>query len=332
MMAGNSSNAVRLSLRPGSDGWIETHGLAFKVLCFGESHSKDAPIAVFVRADESVGDRIAGRRTHETAVFTTVIDGSLELDGRWCKPGDFQLAAAGAPHGDVVIGPDGATYMMLFGRRSGLIPSFLDPEDQRAFDVTLRGPIERLASGQDESAAALLPPRNHHTPRRGIKVTNKQWGGVVESPPPPSHPGLFFSAIDDDSLNWGPPILNARTSLLVVGEPDDPHAAVVGCINVKPGPGDRLRSQHIHPADAVNLVIRGSIYMDGAWLRPGEAKIAPGNVPYGDGLAGPDGVQFFEIWSDLAGTMPTYSDPDDHAFFEQFRAKGHGEPQHVLSS
>lgn len=330
MMASNSRDAVKVSLRAGSDGWVETPGLAFKVLCFGDSCSKDAPIAVFVRADESVGDRISGRRTHETAVFTTVIEGSLELDGRWCKPGDFELAAAGTPHGDVVIGPYGATYMILFGRRSGMIPSYLDAGDQQIFDATLRGAVEQLASGQHESAVALLHLRDNYTPRRGIKVTAKEWVEAGKAAAPPEQPGLFFSAVDDDSLNWGPPILNARTSLVVVGAADDPHAPVVGCINVGPGPGDRLRSRHIHGADAVNLVIRGAVYMDGVWLRPGEAKIAPGNVEYGDGLAGPDGMDFFEIWSDLAGIMPTYSDPDDHAYFEQFRAKGHGEPQHLL--
>lgn len=331
-MAGKSPQGVKLSLRAGSDGWFETPGLAFKVLCFGKSDSNDPPIAVFVRADETVGDRIAGRRTHDTAVFTTVIEGSIELDGRWCGPGDFQLAAAGAPHGDVVIGPWGATYMIFFGRRSGMVPSFLDPADQKIFDETLRGPVERLASGQDEAPVPLLHLKDSYTPRRGVKVTAKEWVDLGKSPLPPEHPGLFFSAVNDDSLNWGPPILNARTSLVVVGEPDDPHAPVVGCINVAPGPGDRLRSRHIHGADALNLVIRGAVYMDGAWLRPGEAKIAPGNVEYGDGMAGPEGMDFFEIWSDLAGIMPTYTDPDDHAYFEQFRAKGHGEPQHLLSA
>lgn len=139
------------------------------------------------------------------------------------------------------------------------------------------------------------------------------------------------TSLHDEGLPWGPPVLNARTAFIVLGDVDDPKAVTVGVLNVSPGPGDRLRGRHIHHADAINLVLEGAMYMDGAWLRAGESKIVNANFEYGDALTGPDGVRFLEIWSAQDGAEPVFTDENDHAYFEDVKARGHLQNRRSLS-
>jgi hypothetical protein len=127
---------------------------------------------------------------------------------------------------------------------------------------------------------------------------------------------LRFTSISDEALPWLVRGLNVRTSVLVVGAASDPSAPAVAIVDVHPGPGDRLRTRHVHDTDAVNLVIAGSMYMDGEWLRPGQAKVVPAGTEYGDALEGPEGVTFLEIFASWGNAMPRYGDPEDHAYYE----------------
>lgn len=303
--------------------WVTCGSTAATALYFGERLTSTSPVAVFVRAGRDVGDRIAGLRTHATPVMNVIVAGSAQLDGRWLKQGDIQVVQAGAAHGDIVIGPDGATIMSIFAQRSGLIPTFADREDQAGFDSTLRPAVESAARGDTEAPFAMLPPRLGHTPRRGIKVLDLEPVDPGAPLPDDTPAGHMYTHLTDESLPWGPPVLNARTALIVLGDAADPAAPTVGVIDVKHGPGDRLRGLHVHGSDAVNLVLRGSLYMDGVWLRPGQAKIVDRDLVYGDGLAGPDGVNFLEIWSRQDGAEPRFSHPDDQNYFEKLKAAGH---------
>jgi hypothetical protein len=235
----------------------------------------------------------------------------------------MQVVAPGVEHGDLVIGPHGATLMLLFAKRSGVLPTFVDSGDQSAFDTKCRAAAELVAVGKAEDSFVLLPPRAEYTPRRGIKILDPESSETEASPADAGRPGLTWTRIDDDNLPWGPSLLNARTSLIVLGRLDDKQAPTVGVINVGPGPGDRLRGRHIHKTAAVNLVIEGALYMDGVWLRTGEAKVVTADLAYGDGLVGSEGVKFLEIWADQFGVEPIFEDPEDQAFFKFKTSKGH---------
>jgi hypothetical protein len=309
-----------------SGNWVDCGSLRFDELYIGAPQDPASPVAVFVIASPKTGDRVAGLRTHDTQVLIAVIRGTIQLDGAWLKPGDLQFAAKGAPHGDLVVGPDGATFMMFFAERQGLIPSFVDREDQTNFDRDLRSAVEEVAQGKSEASFPLLAPRESYRPRRGIKVTSMSEARRLAEGDPfdePTPEGLFRTRIDDDDLPWGPPLLNARTSMVILGNLSDPNAPAVGVINVKDGPGDALRGRHLHGSDAVNLIIEGAFYMDGVWLKPGEAKVVSANYEYGDGLVGPDGVKFLEIWPDQSGAMPYYSESEDRRYFEEMQSLGH---------
>ncbi|ORW21996.1 hypothetical protein AWC19_13690 [Mycobacterium palustre] len=255
----------------------------------------------------------------------TVIEGAAQIDGRWCTTGDIQVIDSGVEHGDLVVGPQGVTLMTMFAERSGLAPTFVDPDDQKRFDTTCRAGVEAVASGGMENSFVFLPSRPDYTPRRGIKILDPEIKAIDAETASALYerPGIRWTSIYDDNLPWGEPILNARSALIVLGARENKNSPVVGVVSVGPGPGDRLRGRHIHKSAAVNLVIEGALYMDGVWLRPGEAKIVPADFEYGDGLVGPEGVKFLEIWADQFGVEPEFVDPDDRAFFEYRKAGGH---------
>jgi hypothetical protein len=127
---------------------------------------------------------------------------------------------------------------------------------------------------------------------------------------------LRFTSVSDESLTWLTRGLNVRITMLALGPLADPNSPAAGIIDASSGPGDRLRSRHIHPTDAINLVLEGAMYMDGTWIRPGEAKIVPAYSEYGDQLAGPDGVKFLEIFTTLDGAVPAFVDPQDQEYYQ----------------
>lgn len=309
-----------ISVNSDSSDWTISGGLEYSSLYIGQPLDPDSPVAIFVRAGREVGDRVAGRRVHSTAELFTVLEGTVQLDGRWLSKGQIQLAAPGVPHGDLVFGPDGATVMMFFASRRGLIPRFEDAGDQERFDSSALASARSVAEGRQEIDVALLPERPTFTARRGIRAdTGPLRGGET---PVGENKGLIWTAVDDDALPWSHNI-NVRTAVIVVGEENDASAPTIAVINAEPGPGDRLRGRHIHTTDAVNFVVRGAMYMDGDWIHSGEAKVVSGYFEYGDALIGPEGVQFLEIFAAAPGAIPQFVDPLDQEFYDTRRAAGH---------
>jgi hypothetical protein len=127
---------------------------------------------------------------------------------------------------------------------------------------------------------------------------------------------IAYTSIYDEGLEWLTRGLNARTSVITLGELGDERAPGIGVIHCLAGPGDRLRARHAHAVDAINLVIDGAMYMDGVWLRPGQAKVVPAGQDYGDALVGPDGVRFLEIFAEVRGAFPQFHDAADQEYFE----------------
>ena len=126
----------------------------------------------------------------------------------------------------------------------------------------------------------------------------------------------YYSHVSDPRHSSAKRGLNARTAMIPLGEPGDERSPVIGIIWVNEGPGDPLRGHHLHTCDAINLVIEGSICMDGTWLTPGQAKIVPANFTYGDGLPTPGGGILLEIFENH-GAKPRYHDAAHMAYYEE---------------
>lgn len=127
----------------------------------------------------------------------------------------------------------------------------------------------------------------------------------------------YYTHLRDSDHQWAKRGLNARVSMIVVGAEEDPNAPIAAIIWVNSGPGDPLRGRHLHHEDAINLVVEGGMYIDGHWLRPGQAKIVPADVKYGDAIPTQDGVIFLEIFRNRAGAIPEFDNSKHQAYFEE---------------
>lgn len=169
----DARQAKIVSFSQTDESWISLgDGLACTTTFIGPRNDPAAPALELVRAGQDVGDRVAGVRTHDTPCMTIVVEGSIQLDGRWLAPGDIELAPAGVAHGDLVIGPDGVVFAIMFAQRAGMVPKFASLDDQHRFDTEYRSVLDAVARGDDERPAVVLPPRDTYTPRRGAAITN----------------------------------------------------------------------------------------------------------------------------------------------------------------
>ena len=150
------------------DTWVQTGGLWTRFVFIGEKNSPDSPVGVAMKVDRELGDRIAGKRSFDTTTMTVVLSGTVMHDGRWMKPGDFYVAPPNDVNGDLVFGSEGAVIFMIFDKRAGIVPKFLEEKDQARFDRTLRTDVEAVATGQCEKSVAILPLREEYTKGRAV--------------------------------------------------------------------------------------------------------------------------------------------------------------------
>jgi hypothetical protein len=127
----------------------------------------------------------------------------------------------------------------------------------------------------------------------------------------------YYTHVKDPDINFSRRGLNARTGMIPLGVEGDRSAPLIGIIWVNAGPGDPLRGRHLHHGDAINLVVEGAMYIDGEWLRPGQAKIIPSQLRYGDQICAPEGVVFLEIFETHDGALPDFDDPMHQQYFEE---------------
>lgn len=127
----------------------------------------------------------------------------------------------------------------------------------------------------------------------------------------------FYSNVRDPNLNWSKRGLNARTCTISLGQDGDQDSPVAAVIWLNSGPGDPLRGRHSHSCDAINLVVEGGMYMDGIWLRPGQAKIVPADTNYGDATVTGEGCIFLELFGDHYGARPVYDKPEEMAYWNE---------------
>jgi hypothetical protein len=127
-----------------------------------------------------------------------------------------------------------------------------------------------------------------------------------------------------DELEWSDDIDLARGAALFFGPEFDSRSPCAVILKLEPGFRDPLSSMHTHGADAINLVIKGSMKMDGVWLTPGMMKCTPAGQAYGEHEVGPDGVTFIEFLASRDGMQQSYLDPELQALFE-------GHPHYLLT-
>ena len=85
----------------------------------------------------------------------------------------------------------------------------------------------------------------------------------------------------------------------VLGDPDDPHTPVAAMLKLPPG---GVIARHAHAVTRFEVVVQGSILVDGRTLLPGDVMLSRPGEFYGPHLAGPEGATTVEVFSSIQGT------------------------------
>jgi hypothetical protein len=89
-----------------------------------------------------------------------------------------------------------------------------------------------------------------------------------------------------------------KGTFFTLGDDDDDDAPLVALLDLPPCVG---LPRHTHNANLLMMVVKGSLYVPGRILLPGDCQQANAHEFYGPEVAGPQGCTRIEIWSRLPG-------------------------------
>jgi hypothetical protein len=89
-----------------------------------------------------------------------------------------------------------------------------------------------------------------------------------------------------------------RLSFFALGDPEDPRTAVANMLEMPP---NFVLPRHAHDCERLEIVVRGTLEVDGEILGPGDVSIARPMEMYGPHVAGPEGCTTLEFFSSMKG-------------------------------
>jgi hypothetical protein len=123
-----------------------------------------------------------------------------------------------------------------------------------------------------------------------------------------------FFKVGPPSVEWvraGVEAVGSRIANFVMGEDIEDKEAPVASLLWLP-PNDVL-PRHSHDCYRVEVMVRGSLTVEGQILHPGDVSVSQPNEFYGPHIAGPTGSLSVEIFSKATGLLPTMEDDPDEA-------------------
>lgn len=148
--------------------WAQLGEVWTRCIFIGPANSPNSPVGLAIKAGPDVGDLIAGKRSFATTTVMTVLSGTVMHDGRWMSKGEMYVSPPNEINGDLLFGPKGGMIFLMFDKRAGMVPTFIDEADQANFDKVLRRDVEDVAAGRCEKSVSILPLRTKPTPGRAI--------------------------------------------------------------------------------------------------------------------------------------------------------------------
>ncbi|WP_297595007.1 hypothetical protein [Mycobacterium sp.] len=85
---------------------------------------------------------------------------------------------------------------------------------------------------------------------------------------------------------------NLKTAIHVLGDPSDEETQIVVIIQFPP---HYVLARHAHRSDRLEVVLSGSVEIDGQWLGPGDIWTSRAGELYGPHAMGPDGCTTMEL-------------------------------------
>jgi len=99
-----------------------------------------------------------------------------------------------------------------------------------------------------------------------------------------------------------------RLSFFALGDPQDPSTAVANMLEMPP---NFVLPRHAHDCERLEIVVRGTLEVDGEILHPGDISVARPMEMYGPHVAGPDGCVTLEFFSSMQGVGQVILDTPD---------------------
>jgi hypothetical protein len=99
-----------------------------------------------------------------------------------------------------------------------------------------------------------------------------------------------------------------RIRHFVMGDPDDPGTPTAAILQMPPG---YELTRHAHPCERLEVIVAGSLLVDGVVLGPGDVMASRAGEMYGPHVAGPHGCTTVEIFSSLTGNGHLIVETDD---------------------
>ncbi|MCV7101353.1 cupin domain-containing protein [Mycobacterium palustre] len=114
-------------------------------------------------------------------------------------------------------------------------------------------------------------------------------------------------------LDWAAAVAAAgeqqglKTTMHLIGDPTDERSPVAAVVAYPP---NYVLPRHSHDSDRLELVIRGSVEVDGQWLGPGDIWSSPANQFYGPHNVGEQGCTTLELMSASGGRRLSFDAGD----------------------
>ena len=126
-------------------------------------------------------------------------------------------------------------------------------------------------------------------------------------------------SMDNDAEYWQSPerfrpmfeqasTIGNKASLFALGDATDDHTPMVFVLKMEPG---FVLTRHGHPCDRLEVIVRGSLEINGKVFRPGDILTAAANELYGPKVAGPEGCTTVEVFANATGAYERITERSD---------------------
>lgn len=112
---------------------------------------------------------------------------------------------------------------------------------------------------------------------------------------------------------WAAPMVEfansqgVRTAIHVLGDPEDERTPVGVFVEYPP---NHVLPRHSHDCKRMEVVVRGSVEVDGYWLGAGDIWVSDANEFYGPHTMGPEGATTLELATVRGARTLTFDTPN----------------------
>jgi anti-sigma factor ChrR (cupin superfamily) len=117
----------------------------------------DGPAVFCVTAPPNPSGKETSAHSHSADQVRVVLEGSFKVGNKWYHAGEMRVQDKGRIYGPEVVGPEGCRYLVVFEKRSAIVPKFVKaalPENA----AIIAGLTQLIAPACGQQAAVAASP------------------------------------------------------------------------------------------------------------------------------------------------------------------------------